>query len=107
LVVSTEFPVFEIDQSKVLPEVLDVYFRTPSVWPELSGVSPGTNVRRRRLNPADFLRYQFPLPRMATQRRLRDVKRRAEEAVRHRQQAREELSAIMPAILDRAFYAEL
>ncbi len=33
LVVSPEFPVFEIDQSLVLPETLDVYFRTPSVWP--------------------------------------------------------------------------
>lgn len=29
LVVSTEFPVFEVNKDKVLPEVLDVHFRTP------------------------------------------------------------------------------
>ena len=51
LMVSTEFPVFEVDESRVFPEVLDVYFRTPSIWPALAGASTGTNVRRRRLNP--------------------------------------------------------
>ena len=62
LVVSTEFPVFEVNEDRVLTEVLDVYFRTPAVWPKLSGASTGTNVRRRRLNPADFLNYEMPLP---------------------------------------------
>jgi len=74
LVVSTEFPVFEIDQSRVLPEILDVYFRTPSVWPTLSAESTGTNVRRRRLNPTDFFAFKMPLPPMSTQFRLREVK---------------------------------
>jgi type I restriction enzyme S subunit len=107
LVVSTEFPVFEIDDEKVLPEVLDVYFRTPSVWPELSGASTGTNVRRRRLNPGDFLRYEFPLPPMTTQLKLREVTRRAEEVRRYRNPARKELAAMLPAILDRAFRGAL
>jgi type I restriction enzyme S subunit len=30
-VVSTEFPVFSINEDRVLPEVLDTYFRTPRV----------------------------------------------------------------------------
>ena len=33
LYVSPEFPVFEIREDRVLPEVLDTYFRMPSVWP--------------------------------------------------------------------------
>jgi type I restriction enzyme S subunit len=74
LVVSPEFPVFEIDESQVLWETLDVYFRTPSVWPILSAASTGTNVRRRRLNPADFLSFEMPLPLMSTQLLLREVK---------------------------------
>jgi type I restriction enzyme S subunit len=82
LVVSTEFPVFEVDRGRVLPEVLDVYFRTPSVWPKLSGASTGTNVRRRRLNPDDFLRHRMPLPSFATQARLRDVKQRIDSVKR-------------------------
>jgi type I restriction enzyme S subunit len=78
LVVSSEFPVFEIDQSKALPETLDVYFRTPFIWPILAGTSSGTNVRRRRLNPKDFLAFEMPLPSMSTQRRLREVKARVD-----------------------------
>lgn len=103
LVVSTEYPVFEIDESKVLPEVLDVYFRTPSVWPEISGTSTGTNVRRRRLNPKDFLKYKFPLPCMAVQQRIREVRARTEEATRNRQSTREELDAVLKSILNEVF----
>ncbi len=57
LVVSTEFPVFEINQEKVLPETLDVYFRTPSVWPMILEISTGTNARRKRLHPSALLAY--------------------------------------------------
>jgi type I restriction enzyme S subunit len=107
LVVSTEYPVFEINQDKVLPEVLDVYFRTPSVWPALSGSSTGTNVRRRRLNPADFLQYKFPLPSKATQEKLRLIKNKADDAHASRELERKQLDAMLPAILDRAFRGEL
>lgn len=69
-VVSPEFPVFEIDQTKVLPDVFDVYFRNPSTWESLQGDSTGTNARRRRLNPTDFLKLKIPVPSMATQRKL-------------------------------------
>ena len=107
LVVSTEYPVFEINQNKVLPEVLDVYFRTPSVWPALSGSSTGTNVRRRRLNPADFLRYKFPLPSKATQEKLRLIKCKSDEAHSSRELERKQLEEMLPAVLDRAFRGEL
>ena len=50
-VVSPEFPVFEVKEDKVLPETLDVYFRTPQIWELVAGISTGTNVRRRRLHP--------------------------------------------------------
>jgi type I restriction enzyme S subunit len=68
-VVSTEFPVFEVNEERVFHEVLDIYFRTPSVWPQISGASTGTNVRRRRLNPQDFLDYEIPLPSRKSGRR--------------------------------------
>lgn len=103
LVVSTEYPVFEVHEEKVLPEVLDVHFRTPSIWPQLSGSSTGTNVRRRRLKPADFLRYSFPLPSMATQRRLRAIKQKADAIDALRRQRQLELDAILRALLDRHF----
>lgn len=107
LVVSTEFPVFEVNREKVLPEVLDVHFRTPEVWPELSGTSTGTNMRRRRLNPADFLRYKFPLPSMATQQRVKAIREKAGSTASIRADQIKELEAMFPAILDRAFGGEL
>ena len=103
MVVSTEFPVFEVLTDRVLPEVLDIHFKTPSVWPDLAGSSTGTNVRRRRLNPSDFLKYKFPLPPRPIQETLRKVKAGV-NAMNHLQsETTAELDALLPAILDRAF----
>ena len=107
LVVSTEFPVFEVRTELVFPEVLDVYFTDASIWPKLSGSSTGTNVRRRRLSPNDFMAYEFPLPDRATQERLRDVRGQAVAAKRLQTETAAELDALLPAILDRAFKGEL
>ena len=57
----------------------DIYFRSPEVWPQLSGQSGGTNVRRRRLNPQDFLNLEMPWPSEATQRAIRDTVERPSE----------------------------
>jgi type I restriction enzyme S subunit len=77
-VVSPEFPVFEVDMDRVLPEVLDVYFRTPQVWAELAAISSGSNARRRRLNPTAFLNYEMTLPSMAVQQQIRSVHQQSE-----------------------------
>ena len=106
-VVSTEFPVFEIAEERVLPEVLDTYFRMPSIWPAISGASTGTNVRRRRLNPQDFLSYKLPLPSRATQELLRRVRTETASVNRLQTETAAELDALLPAILDRAFKGEL
>lgn len=68
--VSPEFPVFEINAGRLLPPFLGNYFRIPSVWESISGRSTGTNVRRRRLNPADLLQREIPLPSLAEQQRV-------------------------------------
>jgi type I restriction enzyme, S subunit len=107
LVVSTEFPVFEINETRVLPEVLDVYFRDPEVWPQLSGSSTGTNVRRRRLNPADFLKYKFPLPPRHVQERLRQVVGAMNHLRALQSATAAELDALLPSVLNRAFAGEL
>lgn len=106
-VVSTEFPVFEVNAGRVLPEVLDVHFRNPHIWPALAGASTGTNVRRRRLNPQDFLRYQMPLPSMQTQLRLRSVMQELAKLNPLYKETDSELDALFPAILDKAFRGEL
>lgn len=107
LVVSTEFPVFEIDDTVMLPEVIDTYFRSPEVWPGLSGQSGGTNVRRRRLNPNDFLNLQIPWPDQETQSAIRECVSRVSAIRTIQTEAATELDAMLPAILDKAFKGEL
>ena len=106
MVVSPEFPVFTINTDEVLPEVLDIYFRTPEIWPVLAEISGGTNARRRRLQPSTFLNYQMPVPPMDTQLKLREVHRQT-QALRAKHAAiRQANAALIPATLERVFGAE-
>jgi type I restriction enzyme S subunit len=107
LVVSPEFPVFIVNADQVLPETLDVYFRSPSVWPELFSISTGTNVRRRRLHPSAFLDYQMPLPPMSEQLRLRQVRAAADKVQHLRREAAAMFGALQTSILAKAFIGEL
>jgi len=107
LVVSTEFPVFEINTELMLPEVLDIYFRSPDIWPLLSGTSTGTNVRRRRLKPADFLKFRMPLPSRTVQFQLREIVKRTSAMHENVATMITQLDAMLPSILDKAFKGEL
>jgi len=107
LVVSTEFPVFRLNQEKLLPETMGVYFRNPSIWEILAGGSKGTNVRRRRLNPQVFLEHEFPLPPMQTQLLLRETQKKVNTMQRIQVETQKELDALMPSILDKAFEGKL
>jgi len=107
LYVSPEFPVFEVNEKRVLPEVLDVYFRTPSVWPQLADASTGTNVRRRRLHPKNFLSLEIPVPSMKTQWKLRSVKAKVDAIKQLQTETAKELNVLLPSILDKAFKGDL
>jgi type I restriction enzyme, S subunit len=98
-VVSPEFPVFEVDKTKVLPDVLDVYFRDPNTWESLQGSSTGTNVRRRRLNPTDFLKLKIPVPSMVTQRKLAAI--RLHQSQIHSISAEAESDVVFAALLNK------
>lgn len=98
-VVSPEFPVFEIDKAKVLPDVFDVYFRDPSTWESLQGGSTGTNVRRRRLNPTDFLKLKIPVPSMVTQQKLAAI--RSHQRQIQGVSANAESSAVLASLLNK------
>jgi restriction endonuclease S subunit len=107
LMVSPEFCVFDIDRSHVLPEWLAYYFQQPSVWPKLAGGSAGTNVRRRRIYPADFLKFKIPLPDLARQeaivRRISALQAKLREAQRFQTRAREATAALLPSVLNEYF----
>lgn len=101
--VSPEFPVFTVDQSKVLPEILDIHFKTPAVWKDLAAISTGTNLRRRRLNPNAFLGYQFPLPPMEVQHHVKAIADRAATKRKLQKNAVTLEKALIPSLLDHIF----
>lgn len=69
-VVSPEFCTFETSPDQLDTEYLGFYFRRPSTWADVAGSSIGTNVRRRRLYPEQFLSKAIPLPDIDEQRRI-------------------------------------
>ena len=103
MVVSPEFPVFTINTEAILPEVMDIYFRTPEVWPELAEISGGTNMRRRRLQPSAFLSYEMPVPSMSSQLKLRELFLQTKELKTKHTAIRAANAALLPATLERVF----
>lgn len=103
MVVSPEFPVFTVDKDMVLPEILDIYFRSPSVWPELASLSGGTNVRRRRIQPSRFLDYEISLPPLEIQKKVRKLHEYALMLKARHKAIHEANSSILPATLELLF----
>jgi type I restriction enzyme, S subunit len=101
--VSPEFPVFTVDESKVLPAILDIHFKSPVVWKELAAISTGTNLRRRRLNPNAFLGYKFPLPPMDVQQQAKAIAERASLKRTLQREAASIEKALIPSLLDKFF----
>ncbi|MEF8760396.1 MAG: restriction endonuclease subunit S [Candidatus Accumulibacter sp. UW25] len=102
-VVSPEFPVFSVNTEEVLPEMLDIYFRTPEVWPALAELSGGTNVRRRRLQPSAFLAHVMPVPSMATQLKIRAAYLYTQSLKAKHAAICQANAALLPATLERVF----
>lgn len=103
MVVSPEFPVFTVNTDAVLPEVLDIYFRTPEIWPVLAEISGGTNARRRRLQPSAFLNYEMPIPSMTKQLAIRELHRHTRTLKAKHAAIRQANAALLPATLERVF----
>jgi type I restriction enzyme S subunit len=73
-VVSNEFPVYDLDTSRVLPEWLLLYFQDEytlkRVAAEVTGVERGSTKSRRRWKEEQFEAFQVELPSVPVQREL-------------------------------------
>jgi type I restriction enzyme S subunit len=82
--VSDEFPMFQINQTIVIPAYLEYFFQTDRIREQATEVSRGVSAASRfRLHERDFLRLQIPLPPLDDQRRIVEkiyaVQKRASE----------------------------
>jgi hypothetical protein len=101
--VSSEYPVFELDASVLLPGFFDGVARSPSFWAELDRKARGSMVRRRRINPSEFLSAEIWVPPLDVQVR---VARKIASVVALSERRRESiarLEALVPAALNEVF----
>jgi type I restriction enzyme, S subunit len=62
LLVSSEFPVFDIDERVASPAWLYWACRWPTLWERLRGGTKGLGLRRQRVHPEHLLDVSIPLP---------------------------------------------
>jgi type I restriction enzyme S subunit len=109
--VSNEFPIFECDTQHVLPEFLLAYFSTPVVWEDLkrkvTGIGGGAGNRRIRLKEAVLLLEEVMLPPLEWQQKIKDTTAKLASVKTEREAVTEQLEALLPSILDKAFKGEL
>ncbi len=70
--VSSEFPTFTLDQSRVLPAFLRLVCQQPAFHEEMRVRSTGTAERRNRLTPDELLEIEVELPPLEEQRAIVD-----------------------------------
>ncbi len=71
--VSSEFPTFTLDKTRLLPEFMKLTCQRPSFHDEMRLRSTGTAERRNRLKPVDLLDIQVSLPPLDDQRLIVEV----------------------------------
>ena len=71
--VSSEFPTFTLDRSRIEPDFMRLVCQTPKLWEAMKATSTGTVQRRKRVNPAALLAIKIDLPPLPEQRRIADL----------------------------------
>ena len=72
-VASNEFPVFDVDTSRLLPEYLYLHFQQQAVWQEVNRQCTGTTKSRLRWKEERFRAFALSLPPIREQRRIVDL----------------------------------
>lgn len=111
LLVSSEFPTFDIDPGIALSEYIAVLCRWPEFHRAIAGGRSGLGVRRQRVNPERLLSVEIPLPDLPEQarivRRLRTLLGEV-DVIQQRLERNEPalIVALYPAVVARRLAAE-
>lgn len=104
--VSHDFPVFDIDQSRLLPAYLEWWSRSPE-FTELCGRASEGTTNRVRLKEPKLLAAEIPLPSLAEQRRIvariEQLATRIDEAHDLRRSSRADVDLLLTTILRVAY----
>lgn len=101
--VSNEFPVFDVDTSRVDVRWLASYLRSPDRWAELGGSSKGIGVRRQRVPVDAVLTYEVWLPPVAEQHRIVEAIQKLNDAILARAGAQQRTRTLVAAAVNEVF----
>lgn len=104
--VSSEFPTFDVDRDRALPQYLALLCRWSEFHVSLAGGTSGLGLRRQRVHPKRLLEVEIPLPDLDEQRRVvarLDALLSEARAIRDRLSANNSsrLVALYPGIVER------
>ncbi len=105
--VSPEYRTFRCKPDRCLPEYLASLVPTEFFWGRLKDATRGVGARRERTRPEQFLQLKFSMPSLADQRRAVAMFSSLKSVQNLQSQTAEELDAMLPAILDKAFKGQL
>lgn len=103
-IVTSDFPTFDIDRKKVLPEILEVIFRSQPFIEACRIASRGVT-NRRRLKENQLLSIKVLIPH--DQHKIVRLKQLTNSVKHLHNQTVVELDALLPAVLDKAFRGKL
>src|SRR5262249_55514060 len=98
---------FECDPQLVRAEFLAAYFKRQHVWRVVAEGSQGLGDRRQRVQPDKILAHELWLPPIDWQNRIAQVTNELAALKALQAKTVEEVDALLPSILDKAFKGEL
>jgi type I restriction enzyme S subunit len=105
--VSPEYRTFGCRDGRCIPEYLASLVRTEFFWGKLKDATRGVGARRERTRPEQFLALELKMPILADQERALTIFSQVRAVQSLQAETTAELSAILPAVLDKAFRGEL
>ncbi len=79
--VSNEYPTFDVDESRVLVEFVELAICRATAWEELAAMTVGLGHRRQRLRPEDLLAFEIELPSLDEQCAIMELTNAASQVV--------------------------
>lgn len=105
--VSPEYRTFRCRPTQAVPDYLIALLPTEWFWSRLGAATRGVGARRERTRPEQFLELRIPMPEVADQEFAARTFERLGPLRTLQSQVVNELEAIAPAVLNRAFRGEM
>lgn len=105
--VSSEYPMFEVDEEVCHIDFLWAYFKSPKVWAKVAHGSKGLGSRRQRVQPEQLLKHTLWLPPLRNQLQISAVRAKLNNLSALHAESTVLQNSFLPSLLDRAFKGEL